>query len=83
VSCSVGVGSRFLVLGSLVLVGPGSRFALVGAGVAVPVVHIDSGLRLLVWSWDHLVVSFTVTSIVVDGVDKAVCGHLSFVMTIK
>jgi hypothetical protein len=30
--------------------------------VAVPVVHIDSGLRLLVWSWDHLVVSFTVTS---------------------
>jgi hypothetical protein len=30
VSCSVGVGSRFLVLGSLVLVGPGSRFAFSG-----------------------------------------------------
>jgi hypothetical protein len=62
VSCGVGVGFWFLVLGSLVLVGRAADSDLVGAGVAVPVVHIDSGLRLLVWRWDHLVVSFTVTS---------------------
>jgi hypothetical protein len=47
------------------LLGRAADSRLVGAGVAVPVVHIDSGLRLLVWSWDHLVVSFTVTSFIV------------------
>jgi hypothetical protein len=62
VSCGVGVGSRFLVLDLWFWWGRAADSRLVGAGVAVPVVHIDSGLRLLVWSWDHLVVSFTVTS---------------------